>query len=166
MKTTLIFGLLSATFFSFAQTNKTKELKTMKYAGEYSYGDNVKKGAVGNITVYPETDTTVLFFIDDCRGAPSYNLGQRYSRLKIKEGEGIYYSKEEYDKKGCKWKVTINNKMLIIETLDECYDCGFGGNVIADGKYKQRKTTKPEYFTDGHGHKIYFNKTSPEEYLK
>jgi hypothetical protein len=165
MKLTLL-GLLIAKLFGFAQTNNSNSILTEQYSGKYSFGKNVKKGPVGSVTVFAETDTTILFFIDVCRGAPSYNLGQLYGRLKFENGKGIYFSKDEFDKKGCKWQVIIDDKMLTIKTIDDCYECGFGGNVIADNKYIHKDKTRPKFFIDGHGHKIFFFNTSPENYLK
>jgi hypothetical protein len=166
MRLLFLIGLLTATIFGFAQTNNSKSVLTEKYSGKYSFGENVEKGPIGNVTVFAETDSTVLFFIDICRGAPSYNLGQLYGRLKIENGKGIYFSKYDFDEKGCKWEVTLDNDTLTIKTIDDCFECGFGGNVIADNKYIRKALTKPEYFTDGHGSKIFFSKTSPENYLK
>ena len=102
MRLILLIGLLTATIFGFAQTNNSKSVLTEKYSGIYSFGENVEKGPVGSVTVFAETDTTILFFIDICRGAPSYNLGQLYGRLKIENGKGIYFSKYDFDEKGCK----------------------------------------------------------------
>lgn len=166
MRQILLIGLLIATLFGFAQTNNSKSVLTEKYSGKYSFGENVEKGPVGSVTVFAETDTTILFFIDICRGAPSYNLGQHYGRLKIENGKGIYFSKYDFAEKGCKWQVIIDDKTLTIKTIDGCYECGFGGNVIADNKYIRKDSTRPEFFTDGHGNKIFFGKTSPENYLK
>jgi hypothetical protein len=166
MKKMLILGLLTATLFGFGQINKNQTLKTVKYAGVYKFGDNGKKGVFGSVTVYPETDSTILFFIDICRGAPSYNLGQLYDRLKIENGKGLYYSKNSNAKIECKWQVTINKKVLTIATLDNCYQCGFGNGVVADYRYQRKDNSIPHYFTDGHGHRIYFSNTSPENYRK
>jgi len=153
-------------FFGFFPKTNGQSLKTAKYAGVYSFGKNVEKGSVGSVTIYPESDTTVLFYIDICRGAPSYNLGQRYNRLKIKSGVAIFFVKEGFDEKGCKWQLTIKNQILTVQTLDGCYECGFGGNVYADNRYVLTDKAIPKYFIDGHKHKIYFSKTSPENYLR
>jgi hypothetical protein len=99
MESILILGLLTATLFGFGQTTGIQIFKTNKYSGVYSFGNDVEKGEVGVVTVYAETDSTILFFIDICRGAPSYNLGQRYSRLKIINGEGIFIQKMIMTKK-------------------------------------------------------------------
>jgi hypothetical protein len=164
-KQILLLSLISLTTILWGQTNSKKDNKkllTEKYSGNYSYGDNAEKGSVGSVIVFPETDSTILFFIDVCRGAPSYNLGQLYSRIKIQNGQGIYYNKSDYY--NCKWQITLVDKTLTIKTLDNCYKCSFGGNVIADGIYKRKNKSKPKFFIDGHGHKIFFSKTSPENY--
>ncbi len=153
-------------WLGFLQTNYGQTLKTVKYAGVYSFGKNVETGPVGSVTIYPESDTTVLFYIDICRGAPSYNLGQLYGRLKMKNGKATFYTKETLDKKGCKWIITISDSLLTIRTLDKCDECNFGANVYADNQYTRKERKIPIYFVDGHNHKIYFNKTSPENYLR
>ena len=162
MKIILVVGLLSITF-GFAKTNK--QLMTTKYAGVYK----AKKGSIGSVTVYPETDSTILFYIDISKGAPSYNLGQLYARLKIKDGEGIYFSTDfdnTDEKKGCKWQMTIKKQMLTIKTLEDCYECGFGANVIGDNQYTLKNSKIPQFFIDGTNNKIFFSKTSPKDYFK
>ena len=161
MKLIFLIGMVSATVTGFSQT---RELKTTTYAGMYSIEGDVEKGAVGRTTIYPETDSTVLFFIDLCKGGGSSSVGQLYSRLTIRNGQGIYYSKKNTDRKGCKWKVTIDKNNLTIKTLDDCYDCGLG--IHADNLYKRKMNIVPAYFTNGDGRKVYFDKTSPEDYLK
>ena len=162
MKIVLVVGFLSV-IFGFANTDK--QLMTTKYAGVYK----VKKGSIGSVTVYPETDSTILFYIDICQGAPSYNLGQLYARIKIKDGEGMYFSTDfDYtdEKKGCKWQMTIKKYMLTIKTLENCYECGFGANVKGDNQYTLKNSKTPQFFIDGANNKIFFSKTSPGDYFK
>lgn len=163
MRKTILLGLIALISFGFTKTNDDQVIKTKKYAGIYSFGDNIEKGAVGSVIVYPETDTTILFFVEVCRGAPSYNLGQLYDRLKIEDGKGIYNS-NIFGDKGCKWEITIDTEELTIKTIDGCDECGFGHAVYADHSYKRKDNLIHDYFTDGSGQKIYFNKTSPENY--
>src|ERR1035438_1116707 len=47
---------------SYAQTKPHLILKTITYAGEYIFGYDIDKTAGGYITIYPESDTTVLFY--------------------------------------------------------------------------------------------------------
>lgn len=139
---------------------QAQSLKTAKYAGKYSYGHGEGSNDYGgSIILYPETDTTVLFFIDIYSG----NLGQKYSRLIVKNGKGIFANNQDGC---CKWQIIFEPNKLTISTLDKCYDCGFGGTIFADHEYKRVDSKTPLYFIDGHGHKIYFNETSPENYLK
>jgi hypothetical protein len=90
--------------------------------------------------------------------------GLRANHFGRRNAKATFYSKEDYEKKGCKWKISINGRILIIKTLDQCDECGFGANVYADNQYARKKWEIPGYFVDGHNRKIYFNKTSPEDY--
>lgn len=166
MRLISLLGLLLATLPGLAQNEPPKSVQTEKYSGIYSFGESAEKGPVGRVIVYAETDTTVLFFIDVCRGAPSYNLGQHYGRIQIEKGKGIYFSKKNFRETGCKWHFSFDGNVLGIKTIDNCYECGFGGNVIADNEYVRKEFSVPEYFIDMRGTKIHFRKTPPEEYSK
>lgn len=146
--------------------NKHQKLATEKYAGVYTFGDNLEDGPAGSVTVFPETDSTVLFYLDVSVGAPSYRLGQLYARLKMDNSMGIYITKETYQVKGCKLQFNFTEKALTILTLDSCIECGFGGNVNVDNIYQLKGKKKPVHFINGHGDKVYFEKTKPEDYLK
>jgi hypothetical protein len=154
----LIFILTILSFATYGQT-KTKGLRTLKYSGTFRY-DKGKRNASGTIVIYPETDTTVLFYIDISKGAPSYNMGSLYGRLKIVNGEGSYESKDN----NCRWTVQFLKNKLTIETASESYECGFGNHVVIDGLFKQTSKTIPDYFVNGEGTKYFFNATTPEEY--
>ena len=143
------------TLFSFTAYGQTesKRLQTMKYAGTFS-------SATGTILIYPESDSTVLFYIDINRGAPSYNMGSLYDRLKIIKGHGTYVSKDQ----GCQWTIQFSNDKLIIGTVKEFYDCGFGNGVLADGSFGQTSKKVPDHFVNGDGTKYFFKTTTPEKY--
>jgi hypothetical protein len=156
---------LAITIFGCGHSNpsevKNEPLTTLKYAGKFSFGKS-GDGTTGSVIVYPETDSTILFWIDIYTG----NLGQLYGRLKVNNGKGVFDYKEDDMEGCCKWQVTFTEDILTISTVDTCYACPFGGNVIADNKYKRIDKKKPDYFIDGHGHKIYFDKTTPETYQR
>ena len=164
MKFIFFTGLMVATLAGFAQNTTTQSFRTTNYAGTYSYG-NIEHGARGRAVVYPESDSTVLVFIDICTSGSSM-IGQRYARVTIKNGQGIYYSKKNTDRKGCKWKLSFDNDVLTIKTLDDCNECGFGHDLRADSQYKRKMNIVPTYFTDREGRRIYFDKTSPENYTR
>src|SRR5689334_3486965 len=85
-----------------------KELRTQKFGGSYSYGKDIEKGRIGWAEIYPETDSTILFYLELNRGAPSYNMGQLYGRLLIKDNAGIYYSIDQHNSIGCKLHFTFS----------------------------------------------------------
>ncbi len=168
MKQLLTIGLILLSIFSRGQEpkNKASKLTTVKYAGTYSYGTDIEKEGVGQISVFPETDTTILFYIDVNRGAPSYNMGALYGRVKIINGQGTFYIKLDSSDKGCKWGFKFSKRMLSMKTICDYFDCGFGNAVYADGDYKQYSSKIPVNFDDLEGHSISFKTTSPEDYNK
>jgi hypothetical protein len=139
---------------------------TLNYAGTYSYGTDVEKGGIGTIFIYPETDSTILFYIDLNRGAPSYNMGSLYGRVKIYNGNGTFYTKFDFIDNSCKWTFQFSKDILTIKTVDGQYGCGFGHAVYADGNFKRVSNKTPDYFENGEGTKVYFKTTSPEKYNK
>ncbi len=168
MKQIVIIGLVFLSLISSGQIKKTgsNKLLTTKYSGIYSYGTNVEKGRIGTIYIYPETDNTLLFYIDLNRGAPSYNMGSLYGRVKITNDTGLFYTKLDYANEGCKWKFNFTKNSLIINTVDGESDCGFGRAVYADGEFKRKSNVCKEFFRDIEGKIIYFRNTSPEQYNK
>ena len=170
MKLILIIPLL----FSIAglgQTTSTKirKLPTSKYQGFYWYGKDVEKSSIGALLIYPETDSTVLFYIDLNRGAPSYNMGSLYGRIKVINDSGIFYSESDSLGslgKGCKFLMQFFQNKIKIETIEDYYDCGFGYGVDVDGEFIKKSNKKIDYFEDQEGKKIYFEKTKPQEYYK
>lgn len=72
----------------------------------------------------------------------------------------------EYENVPCKWLLTFADSTLTIQTIDNCYNCGFGGGVAADNIYKRISSTQPDSFEDAHGMKVYFTKTKPERYYR
>ena len=163
---TLIFLVFCSASFSQTKIIAKNSLATSKYKGFYSFGTSVEKGKVGTIQVYSETDSTILFCIDLNRGAPSYNMGFLYGRLKIIKDSGMFYFKDTNLENGCKWSFKFSKYILKIKTLENMDDCGFGGGVFADGIYKRISSKTQNYFQDGEGRKFYFKKTKPEDYYK
>ena len=159
--------MLMTCYGSSAQSNAiaTHSLATAKYAGVYGYGTVPQKGSVGFVSVYPETDSSILFYIELNRGAPSYNMGYLYGRVKILDGLGMFHTMSfEYENKGCRWSFHFTKDKLTIKTENEERECGFGGNVNADGDYKRKSYVSKEYFVDSDQKKIFFKTTSPELY--
>lgn len=160
MKLIIISGLLLLSLPSIGQT----ATKTLKYGGTYSYGDNVEKGRLGTIYIYSETDSTILFYIDLNRGAPSYNTGYLYGRVIIKNDSGTFYTKFDPAEDGCKLIFKFSRSKLTIKSIE--VNCGFGGLVYADGEFKKISKKALDYFEDEEGKKVHFKTTKPEDYNK
>jgi hypothetical protein len=162
----LLWSAAFAIIFHTLGRGQARELVTSQYAGKYSYGTSAEEGRVGSIMVYPETDSTILFYLDVCRGAPSYNLGQLYARLKISDSIGTFSEKYEWESKSCIWTIKFSEKAAVIRTVDRQDGCGFGNAVSPDGVFAKKSSKRPEFFVDGHNRKYFFKETSPEEYPK
>jgi hypothetical protein len=160
----LLAFLLVISSYVFAQKNSV--LRTAKYGGKYSYGKISKESQYGSILVYPDTDSTFLFFLKLNKGVPFNKTGALYGQMKIKFGIGLYYFKPTAESKGCKLLFRISESKLEIETLEECNECGFGTGMYADGNYMHTDRNVSEYFTDLNDTKVYFKKTRPEVYNK
>ena len=153
----LIVILILFSFTAYRQP-ESQRIQTMKYAGTfYAKG---KDSVTGTILIYPESDSTVLFYIDINKGAPTYNMGSLYGRLKIIKGHWTYVSKDQR----CQWTIQFSNHKLSIGTVKEFYDCGFGNGVILDGSFEQTSKKVPDHFVNLEGTKYFFKTTTPEKY--
>jgi hypothetical protein len=91
-------------------------------------------------------------------------MGNLYDRVKIKSNKGIYYFKDPENDNSCSFSFAFTNNKLTIKTVNNEYDCGFGGNVTVDGEYYKVKNAKFDHFIDMTGTKYFFEKTKPEDY--
>ena len=150
--------LILFSFIHICTMAQNRIISTAQFGGTYSY---IKPhNAFGTVAVYPETDSTVLFFINVNRGEPSYNMGFLYGRLKLTNGKGIFETAD----KGCRWMVQFTKNLLVICTIGQAYDCGFGNGVVADGLFKQTSKEIPQDIEDSEGNKHSFKTTSPEDF--
>jgi len=127
-----------------------------QFGGKYEFGDDIEKGPVGLISVYPLSDSTALFYLDVNRGAPSYNMGLLAGKMRIAHNIGIYNSEPIDNEKGCVIKFTFGNNQLQVNTDANKDDCGFGFNVYADHSYKLVDNKIPDFYINGEGDTILF----------
>lgn len=158
MKLVLILLLMLLSVSGYGQAIKN-DFETTKYGGIFQY-ELGRSGAYGRILIYPESDTTVLFYIDISKGAPSYNMGSLYDRMRIMNDQAIY----ESGTSDCRWTFLFAENRIIVKTLGQSDDCGFGGSIIADGVFERTSKVLPVYFVNGEGEKIFFKTTPPEKY--
>jgi hypothetical protein len=145
-------------------TETTKLKSHLSIGGTYTFGVDVENGPVGSVIIYPQTPTSALFFLDVCRGAPSYNLGQLFGQMTIKNNIGIYDSSTDDDDLKCILRFEFSPGQLIVTTDEKCDECGFGHAVYADNTYKLTDKSLPKYFIDGEGDTIYFKGLTIEKY--
>lgn len=141
----------------------TKHKPSVQIGGTYSFGEDVETGAVGSVIVYPLTDSTALFFLDVCRGAPSYNLGQLFGQMTLNGNIGRY-SEIEDEYFNCAVKFEFSKDALNVTTEEGHGECGFGNAVYADNMYKRIDKSIPAYFINGEGDTILFEGLTVEKY--
>ncbi len=135
------------------------------YVGTYSFGTHPDSGATGTIQLYPLNDTSLLFYLDVNRGAPSYNMGAMLGEVQIKDGRAMYSFKEG-DYIDCKLNFIFSGDTLSLVSTDGQSDCGFGYGVYADGNYVLKSHELPRFFLTGEGDTIFFEGLTLEKYNK
>ena len=145
--------------------NKSLPL-TAIYAGTYSCRTNSENGAIGTLIIFPETDTTVLFYMDLNNGAPAYNMGSLYGRLEIIDSSGTFNQKYYFSDYRRRFIIEFSGNSIMIIAVDYQCGCGFGHSVYADGVFERLSAKIPEYFDNGSGKKVFFGKTATEDYYK
>lgn len=129
----------------------------VEYAGTYTYGTTPDSGRTGVIYVYPNSDTTLLFYLELNRGAPSYNSGAIVGQMNIyRPGEADFSMIKENDLINCSMNLWFTNDSLFIRTNDKADDCGYGHAVYSRGDFKRTNKQKPEFFIDRSGEKTWF----------
>jgi hypothetical protein len=149
---TLLISVYSLTLYA------QREYRTEKYAGQYCYGDTFHSGCAD---IYPESDSSILFYLSYYAGPPYYSLGELYDRVVVNGDSGLYSSFKQGDIYGCKFVITFLKDLLTINTMDDKYDCpGFGAHIMADESFK-RIHSKQLYFINLEQDTVYF--TIPPE---
>jgi len=169
IRTIVIFYIVVLFAFSgFAQVTNisAKKLKTSQYAGLYSYGKNVEHEKVGTIIIYPDTDSTVLFYFESNTGPGSFTMGEYYGRVKLSNGMGVLNIKTASSEKGCQLNFAFSKKTVLIQTTDNINDCGFPKGISMDGNYNRQIKGIIEECLDLHGEAINFGALKPEKYNK
>lgn len=165
----LIFFILIT---QYGKSQNNDEFVTSKYAGLYGNQYNHTYNAndfqdVSNsetLIIYPETDSSVLFYFQKNIGAPSYNIGQLYGRLLVKNNVGTYYENMEFEDGLCEFNVFFSDDKITVKTLKNNYNCGFGNNVFIDGEYDRKSRNKIDFFIDVESNKTFFRNIYKNEF--
>ena len=131
-----------------------KRTSTNKFVGTYSFSNNECENGCGSLLINPESDNSLIFYLEVNRGAPNYNSGSLMGKLFISNQNTYEYTSNEFGSCGLTFK--LDDNFISIKTIDNRNDCGFGNNVSADGVYKLLNNYIPEYYINGEGSKIFF----------
>lgn len=139
------------------------ELYTETFVGTYQYGQQKgddDEAPYGTISLYPESDSTLLFSLFVCKGAPSYNLGNIEGRIILKEDTGYFLKGSLAD--GCGWRLYLTGNKLHVHTIDGLINCDFGFGVYADGIYTRTSRAIPQYFIGLNMDTVYYKNFKPD----
>ncbi len=154
--TGLIFFLTLISIVVSGQTSKKqKELLTYKFGGSYGYGGH-RDHPSGSLIIYPETDSTVLFYLSASRGKPSFNSGSLYGRMRVNQSTGLYSNNFSFSDENCKLTFQFFHKSIVVKTIEDSGGCGYGNGVQSDGTFKMISSYIPSYFETLEGEKIFF----------
>jgi len=138
--------------------------RTAQYAGEYNWGDPRRKQAGGSLTVYPESDSTVLVYFDISNGPPAFHLGALLQRAVVRGGVARCAFKEDYDEKGCRLTLAFTPQAATVKTEQGYGECGFGQGVYADETYRRTSSAVPQQFVNSEGETVKFKGLDPAKY--
>ncbi|UOQ53405.1 hypothetical protein [Hymenobacter cellulosivorans] len=137
---------------------------TTTYAGEYRWGAAAAEEAGGILTVYPESDSTVLFQLDANDGAPAYHLINVLGRATLRGKTAYYSAKAPEDEHGCRLRIAFTPAGATVASVPGyTQDCLFGGNLTADGTYRRVSQRVPAYVISGEGDTLYFAHLPPDQ---
>jgi hypothetical protein len=117
----------------------------------------------GTLTVYPESDSTILFSLQANGGGPAYHMASAFGRAHLRGDTATYFGKAPEDAHGCKLKIgfspTAARVILVSVTENDCY---FGGSFTPDGTYRRTSRAVPQYATDDTGDTLRFAHLPPD----
>jgi hypothetical protein len=144
---------------------------TARFAGTYMFGSAIHKdadeeeddyvGPGGRVLLYPESDSTMLFFMEVEKGEPANAIGRLNGRIILKSNKGIFTLNNPQGIPICKLSFQIEKRFLDIRTVDGLNNCGFGPGVRADNRFFRYSAEIPECY-EVNGKKSCFEKV-PEK---
>jgi hypothetical protein len=159
MKSVLAKSILLGLFISLSLYSSAQ--KTKKYEGIYKY--NIADSLTGFLKLYPESDSTMFFYIRNTSIASETFSWGNYGLIIIKDNTGMY-SEHSDPGLGIHWDCTLSFKFgkgqVTITTVVGHGECLYGPNISADGIYILENNVSPNYFIYAKKDTIYFNRTT------
>ena len=136
---------------------------TTRYAGTYRWreADNPEMG--GTLAVYPESDSTILFYLESNDGAPAYHMANVFGRAHLRGDTATYFGKAAEDAHGCRLKIGFSPaaaRVLMASGAEN--DCFFGGSFTPAGLYQRTSHTIPQQVIDDAGDTLRFAHLPPD----
>lgn len=134
-----------------------------QYGGIYAFGDTLKEGAAkGKAYIYPENDSTLLFYVYTNNGAPAYNSGSIDGRISVHNGKAVFRTRFGDAETQCVLRFNFRGDTLtIVQDNDEC-ECGFGHGVYLDDTFLRITSETPLYYVTMANDKVYFSQWGEE----
>ena len=146
-----------------AASTKPATFATTRYAGEYRWREPDKDDMGGTLTVYPESDSTILFQVEANDGAPAYHLANAFGRAHLRGDTATYFGKAPEDEHGCRLKIGFSPTAARVRLVSGAEnDCFFGGNFTPDGTCRRTSRTVPQQVVSDGNDTLRFAHLPPE----
>ena len=146
-----------------AAPDRASAAATTRYAGEYRWREPDKDDMGGTLTVYPESDSTILFSLQSNGGAPGYLMANAFGRAHLRGDTATYFGKARDNAHGCRLKISFSPAAahVSLASVGE-NDCFFGGNFTPDGTYQRTSRAVPQQVIDETGDTLHFAHLPPD----
>lgn len=134
-----------------------------QYGGFYTMGDTLKEKAYGEVSVYPENDSTALFYLYVNKGEPSYNSGEVAGRITIRDGKAVFRKRLAYAESDCVLNFLFDGDNLTVTEGEGDCDCSFGHGVGVNHTFTRANAEIPQCYTTLGNGTIYFKDWTDEE---
>ena len=128
------------------------------FPGSYSFGDPECQNGCGTLLVRPRYHRGLMFYLSINSGAPSWNSGSLKGQFFRTAENTFEYTSNEFGFCSLTFKLdydfengTRNDRAVIVKTVDNRNNCGFGHNVSADGVYKLLNDDIPYQYINQEG---------------
>jgi len=151
-KKLLFLILFSVVIFQGGCMLKTKS----SYGGFYTLGERGYETPFGEAYIYPENDSTLLFYMFTNKGAPSYDRAEIKGRASIKDGHATFHERFDNETTDCTIYFSFDGDQLVVcQENDEC-GCGFGQGIYIDGIFERKSSEIPDSYKTLSGDIGYF----------
>jgi hypothetical protein len=133
-----------------------ENINALQFCGIYTFGDD-PEARNGEVYIYPETDSTFIFYLFVIQGAPSYNLGTIDGRVTIINNKATFRKRYEPFEMDCVLNFEFSENMLAITEDDDACGCPFGYGVYINDTFQRVSSEIPQYYTSLENEKVYFS---------